>query len=747
MFGRPIRVNFLWLLLLSVLIGVAGFYVFVRLMESTVGGPIGVQQLLPSHQKRLKIAILKSDYTAQVHDVLRFQGAGRVWRDSTVLRWNELVQIRENDAYPLTDENIESGQLLTTSGQPAWDVLILPSTRALSDRETDQIRRYLYEGGSVFATWASGIYKPNGSWRGWKFLSETFGVAFKGFVAPGSATHQVRQETVAGAERPGVYVRRSEVGAFSADAVRPQSAILADWVRIGDRNQADLQQDYVLVDTFRAVAVKPTSGIEEKISTSLTWYHWRGNVSASDTVDQGLRRLTLMAETPLTAGIPAGYRMRVATYDRPIQMEPITPNVHTAAFWYDHTLENAEAQSLEATSGLVYGEAGKGRFVYMGHELIAMGGRDKALGLDPLDQEYLARFFNNVLDWLGHKPIAWAATWPNGHPAAATLGVVSDASLEALEPYADLFKAQQIQGTFFLSVQDVTQPSAMLKRLQDMGEIALWGDRASDEKLAAARNNWNLQQRGQRPIWGYYSPQWLSERALKTIKLAGFRDLWDQQAGRAGVPGMWNNQQNALTIIPKTGVFGMEALMKYAGDDVKMTDALLRTAHRVETEKGLYPLLWMSSDWHQGAFPDALRHVIQHLKSRGFWLTTGHEAATWARTLQRVSVDVRQTSSERIVVQVSNEADQPVSGFTFSVLLAHPFNPARDQLTIRPESVSIWDVLSSAWGQKSQLRYGRDYVFSDDSRRVIRFNINSLSARDYRTFQIDIQTKAQEKHF
>ena len=72
-------------------------------------------------------------------------------------------------------------------------VLILPSAVALSAEERREIQRFLFQGGSLLATWATGTRNEGGSWEGWRFL-ELFGAEATGEMPEDPATHYLNIE-------------------------------------------------------------------------------------------------------------------------------------------------------------------------------------------------------------------------------------------------------------------------------------------------------------------------------------------------------------------------------------------------------------------------------------------------------------------------------------------------------------------------------------------------------------------------
>jgi peptidoglycan/xylan/chitin deacetylase (PgdA/CDA1 family) len=113
-----------------------------------------------------KIAILNSRYTENMLP------QGSSWQNDNISTWEKFLGISKLKLDIISDESIEKGKLSD------YKILVLPGSRSLSDREISQIKKYIDNGGSVFATSGIASYSQNGKWRGWEFLSEVFGVKF-----------------------------------------------------------------------------------------------------------------------------------------------------------------------------------------------------------------------------------------------------------------------------------------------------------------------------------------------------------------------------------------------------------------------------------------------------------------------------------------------------------------------------------------------------------------------------------------
>jgi len=238
----------LFLGFIIVLLAVANFYLILR----GVYGKFTSDELIPNintlhtffTSQKQNVAILNSIYTKNLLP------EGSTWLEDNLKTWEKFTN---NFGY---EYEIISDDLIETNGLSEFDLLILPGSKSLSDKEIIRIKKYLEQGGNVLATSGTASYSNDGKWRGWNFFSEVFGIRFA----------------------------------------------------------KEIKSD---------------------------------EISKVHTIRGGL---------PLTANIPAGYSLRVATWDRPIAAEVLEPRSIQVSYWYNYKYEEGLVrEEIKKSAGIVYG--------------------------------------------------------------------------------------------------------------------------------------------------------------------------------------------------------------------------------------------------------------------------------------------------------------------------------------------------------------------------------------------------------
>jgi hypothetical protein len=154
----------------------AGVLVYVLLLESALGA-FSIKEFYPAlgfDNEGPQLAILDSDYTRNLGSAVP-GGEDGAWYDHLLETWQAYF---DSSAYRSTYTRIDDGMLEANQLASSYDVLILPASLVLSDRQVEQVQTFMRRGGSVYASWKTGYDRPDGSIRGWGAIESLFGVAF-----------------------------------------------------------------------------------------------------------------------------------------------------------------------------------------------------------------------------------------------------------------------------------------------------------------------------------------------------------------------------------------------------------------------------------------------------------------------------------------------------------------------------------------------------------------------------------------
>jgi len=648
-----------------------------------------------------RVALLRSEYTRQAHRALSNNSTD--WIDVTLRSWREFLldNTRNISFSEITDADVEAGDL------DDYDTLILPSVRAMSDQEIENIKAFMENGGSVFATWTPGIYKPDGSWRGWGFIEEAFGVDFVDFVERGTGNYRVYQDTFPGQTPPGLYhpdyyfsesngigdaQTTSSDRTFSSSDFPP----LSGYRRTGSLTDTPPKSDYATADTL-TLRIRDIDGqLRRQKAVSVSYYTWTGGETESQIpypyTNTGILRFTLRGNTPLTANIPSGYRVKVQVYNPGVRMRVMEPRTIPVGFWYDFATEDRViTEALTTTTGAVYGTYGQGRFVYVGFQRDAMG-----VGLDDReDFVVLGRFYANIINYLRRRPIIWVHDWPSDYAGAAVLTGIGETEIDNFAGVADIFAQDNIPGTYFVRPDQAPEHRALLQRLYDAGDVGVQDDLLHNtdgsenfqrERLANLRLM--LESIVDGPVTGYRSTKrgQFSPNTLNGLTEAEYLYFLPDSIGRRTVPKIMGFPYETLTRIGVTTDSDLAVFDQTPRETNDIRNLFFQeNIDRVRYEGALYHLIYSSDMLARPENRDILRNIVRTLREQNFWVQSGDELTHWWRLRKGLDVDIRQRGPHRLVMSVSNNNGNTAEEMSVTIALGRAVEGVR----IQPELIGI----------------------------------------------------------
>ncbi len=597
--------------------------VYLLILKS-VYGRFTVSQIAPdvsSFENLLKgyspqTAILSSGYTQNMlPDESR-------WQNENLHSWEKFFNNISIKYDLLTDQQIEAGEHFK------YKLLVLPGSKSLSDDEIVNIKKYLTEGGSVFATGGTASYSSDGKWRGWQFLSDVFGIRHK-----------------------------KEIG----------------------------YEDRTKVHTLRG----------------------------------GL---------PVTANIPPGFTLNVASWDRPIAAEVLDPRTTQVSFWYNHKVEAGLVRDeIKQTAGIVYGNYGKGRFIWMGFEINSILG---------LQQDYVIfeRLFNNCMSWLSYNPIAFLREWPNGFKSAAALAAIISADDANLQNLVNYLKEKEIKSTFFLESSLTEQETATLRQLSNLVEICpvvhlnyiSYTDKQEinffnyENQLKNLNNSKTfLESLLDKPIKGMYPfSGFHNENTVKALINSGYSYLITDSSTDRSVPQNLIRGENRAVLIPRNVKDDLEVIRDlHLNKKEFQFYTYQEDIDRIAFEGGLYLLKIHPEYQCVNENVEVLGDVLTELKSKNFWIATLSEIQEWYDKKDYVEIRAQRRGNSRIVITITNFGIKNINNLVLDVDL----NEKAEKIFIDAEII----------GTKIP-----DFSHTDGS-QFISLYIDELEKNGSRTYYID----------
>jgi peptidoglycan/xylan/chitin deacetylase (PgdA/CDA1 family) len=621
--NKKFKINQLTILLTGLLILAGSVLVYVFILKG-VYGRFSNAELLPDFNavKKVvfgvepKVAILYSKYTENMLP------EGDTWVNDNIETWSKFIGESKYKYDIIDDHDIEKGKLFN------YELLIIPGTKSLSDKEIVQIKEFVNDGGSIFASGGIASFSEIGKWRGWEFLSEVFGVKF---------TKEMNDS------------------------------------------------DYTKIHTLR------------------------GGLS-------------------LTANIPSGYPLKIATWDRPIAVEVLDPRTIQASFWYNYRLEGGlTREEIKKTAGIVYGNYGSGRFVWLGFDINSVVGIQE-------DYIYFDRFFQNCMHWLTYMPIAYIKNWPGDYDAAAVITLVLSNDIQNVDNLLPILSGEKVKAAFFINASTAIQNENLVRSLTKYGEIGAISDIGYLESTDDTLNHLDD------PVTQFQKIQYAKNtiESISKSKVNGFLPyygLFDNNTLRALINTKYNYIfTDSLTdrSVPRTIVLGdnrVSILTKTARDDYEVirdynltnTDFQFYTyqedVDRILFEKGMYVFKIHTPFQCKPGYVGVIDSVIKDLKRKNFWIATPSEIQQWYSSRDRLEIRTEKRGDSRAAVNISNPGNFTVNNLVIEV-----------DLNNRAKNISLETEIIGTKEASFRHQNGSNKVY---------LYINNLKAGESRTYYVD----------
>ena len=392
---------------------------------------------------------------------------------------------------------------------------------------------------------------------------------------------------------------------------------------------------------------------------------------------------TLRGGLPITANIPTGFPLKVATWDKPIAAEVMDPRTIQVSFWYNYRLENGLArQNIKETAGIVYGNYGKGRFVWMGFEI------NSVIGVQE-DYIYFDKLFNNSINWLTYKPLAYYNEWPRGYRAAAIITPTLSEDIYNINNLLAVLKSEKVPATFFIDPFKAEQNKRLVRSLArygdvgalvDIGYLASINDTSNSlddfttqkEKLYSAKSVLESiagePVNGANPYYGLFDENTVQSLIDDKYKFVITDSLTDRSVPKSIIRG-----NDKLISITKTARDDYEVIRDFGLNLPEYQRYTYQEdVDRILFEGGLYVFKLHTEYQCRPENVNVVRQIIKDLKQKYFWITTASEISKWFSKKDKIEVRVEPRGENRVVVTVSNPGDNTINSLVVKVDLNQP---------------------------------------------------------------------------
>jgi len=378
---------------------------------------------------------------------------------------------------------------------------------------------------------------------------------------------------------------------------------------------------------------------------------------------------TLRGNLPITAEIPTGYALKIATWDRPIYAEVLEPRTTQVSFWYDFRSEaGLVREEISKSAGIAFGTYGKGRFVWYGFEINSVLGVQK-------DYIFFEKLFNNSINWLTYQPTAFIKDWPAPYDGAMIFVPTLTENIGNASNLTGILNFSQFPATFFINPDLGVKYPGLLKSLASKGELGaiidigfLESPEDTMNKLFSRETQFSnvtfskdtlskitgKEVKAIMPLYGYYDDNTLQAMAARNIEFLLTDSLTDRS-----VPEIRIRNNKPIMIITKTARDDIEIVKNYG---LTNTDFQRYTYEedidRILFEGGLYVFKVHSDLQLQQQYASVIRDVMRYARSKNMWIPSLAQLKEWWNRRQGVEVRYDTRSNRRIAIEFTNPSDK-----------------------------------------------------------------------------------------
>ncbi len=444
--------------------------------------------------------------------------------------------------------------------------------------------------------------------------------------------------------------------------------------------------------------------------------------------DEATKVHTIRSGLPITANVPTGFPLKVATWDRPMAVEVLDPRTTQVSFWYNYRLEEGLIRNeIKKSAGIVYGKYGHGRFIWMGFEINSiLGAHD--------DYLYFDRLFQNSIHWLTYTPIAYVRDWPRGYNAAAVITPVLSNEVENIKALLEILREERIKSTFLVDPYSAEKYSDIIKQLKNYGEVAalvnfdlsnLKNDsldkvdnvKIKTEKLIRSKKRLEYALRnkvvGALPLDGVNN-----ESDIKAFINAGFKYVLSDSLSDRSIPKTIIRGDQRIFSMSKTSKDDYEVIRDLGLTDLNFQRYTYQEdIDKVLFESGMYIYKFHSDIQAKPEYINVVKDVIDDLKKKNFWIATFEEIQKWYEKRSYVELRVEKRGDRRVAFTISNPGKDTINDLVVEV-----------DMIVDAKNISLSSELIGT--KLAKYKYNKET-------KILYVYIDGLTESESRTYYID----------
>ncbi len=441
---------------------------------------------------------------------------------------------------------------------------------------------------------------------------------------------------------------------------------------------------------------------------------------------------TLRGNLPITAGIPTGYALRIATWDRPIYSEILEPRVKQVSYWFDYRREKGlVTEEIKKSVGMAFGNYGKGRFIWYGFEINSVIGKQR-------DHIYFGRLFQNCINWLTYQPTSFIKDWPAPYDAAAVLLPTFEESFTNVNAVKRMLNQYNYPAAILLNSELALGNPKITKSLDQYAEIIPIIDFENkdsyneDDKglgdletqIYDIRNvTDSLLKFTTTKIDGVMSKDSkYNQKTLKAMTIENISFLITDSLTDRSVPKKVVINEKPVFLITKTARDDKQIIGQYGLKNLEYQKYTYKEdVDRILFEGGLYVMKFHNNLQFRPEYVSVIKDLVAYIRAKNIWFTSITNLVDWWKKQSGIELRYDTRSKRRIAVEVSNHEEYTTDKFIVQIFINK--NVSNIEVTA--------DMIHTPIPQ---------YEF-DSTKNVLYLYVDNLKADETRIFLVDFDNQ------
>jgi len=448
--------------------------------------------------------------------------------------------------------------------------------------------------------------------------------------------------------------------------------------------------------------------------------------------DETTKVHTLRGNLPITAGIPTGYALRIATWDRPIYSEILEPRVEQVSYWFDYRREKGlVTEEIKKSVGMAFGNYGKGRFIWYGFEINSVIGKQR-------DHIYFGRLFQNCINWLTYQPTSFIKDWPAPYDAAAVLLPSFEKDFTNVNAVKRLLNQYNYPSSALVNSDLALSNPKVIKSLDQYTEVIPiidFHDNTSYNESDNGLGNISAQTDvikyvtdslskitnrkidGLMPLKGKYNPNTLKAMTTENISFLITDSLTDRS-----VPKKVIMNEKPVFLITKTARDDKQVIGQYGLRNLEYQKYTYKEdVDRILFEGGLYVMKFHNNYQFRPEYITVIKDLVDYVRAKNIWFTSVTNLVDWWKKQSGIELRYDTRSKRRIAVEVSNHEEYITDKFIIQIFINK--NVSNIEVTA--------DMIHTPIPR---------YEF-DSTKNVLYLYVDNLKADETRTFLVDFDNQ------